>query len=83
MPVDVPQKKGHVLTASDDEEPNRVDLSKMRNLKPAFQDDGVLTVGNSPSCNDGAAALVLMAFVLVASLGAKALLVRSRRKLGP
>jgi phosphate transport system permease protein len=28
------------------------------------------------------AALVLMAFVLVASLGAKALLARSRRKLG-
>jgi len=60
VPVDVPQKKGHVLTVTDDEEPNRVDLSKMRNLKPAFQDDGVLTVGNSPSCNDGAAALVVM-----------------------
>ncbi len=29
-------------------------------MKPAFKEDGVLTVGNSPSCNDGAAALVLM-----------------------
>jgi len=32
----------------------------MRELKPVFQEDGVLTVGNSPSCNDGAAALVVM-----------------------
>ena len=32
----------------------------MRSLKPAFQEQGILTVGNSPSCNDGAAALVIM-----------------------
>src|SRR3990167_8985287 len=60
-PVDVPQRKGTPLTVTDDEEPNRVDLSKLRELKPVFQEDGVLTVGNSPSCNDGAAALVVMA----------------------
>lgn len=59
--VDVPQRKGPVLTITEDEEPNRVDLSRIRELKPVFQDDGVLTVGNSPSCNDGAAALVVMA----------------------
>ena len=45
----------------EDEEPNRVDLGKMRTLKPVFQEDGLLTVGNSPACNDGAAALVVMA----------------------
>lgn len=61
VPVEVPRKKGGPLLVNDDEEPNRVDLSKMRRLKPVFQDDGVLTVGNSPSCNDGAAALVIMA----------------------
>ena len=61
VPVDVPQRKGSAVTVTEDEEPNRVDLSKLRELKPVFQDDGVLTVGNSPSCNDGAAALVLMA----------------------
>jgi acetyl-CoA C-acetyltransferase len=32
----------------------------MRKLKPVFKEEGVLTVGNSPSCNDGAAALVVM-----------------------
>ena len=60
VPVEVPQKKGAPLTVAEDEEPNRVDLGKMGRLKPAFQDDGVLTVGNSPTCNDGAAALIIM-----------------------
>lgn len=61
VPVNVPQRKGALLTVADDEEPNRADLKKMRELKPVFQADGILTVGNSPSCNDGAAALVIMA----------------------
>ena len=58
--VDVPLKKGPVHAVAVDEEPNRVDLTRLRELKPVFQEDGVLTVGNSPSCNDGAAALVVM-----------------------
>jgi acetyl-CoA C-acetyltransferase len=61
VPVDVPQRKGPPLTVMEDEEPNRVDLSRIRELRPVFREDGVLTVGNSPSCNDGAAALVVMA----------------------
>ena len=61
VPVEVPQRKGPAVAVTEDEEPNRVDLGKMRELKPVFQEDGVLTVGNSPSCNDGAAALVVMA----------------------
>ena len=69
VPVDVPQRKGVPLTVTDDEEPNRVDLRKLRELKPVFQEDGVLTVGNSPSCNDGAAALVVMAEEEAAHLG--------------
>lgn len=69
VPVDVPQRKGHPVTVTEDEEPNRVDLSKLRDLKPVFQEDGVLTVGNSPACNDGAAALVVMAEEEAAQLG--------------
>lgn len=61
IPVDVPSRKGASLTIIEDEEPNRVDLKKLRELRPVFQEDGVLTVGNSPSCNDGAAALIVMA----------------------
>ena len=61
VPVTVPGKKGTSFLVQEDEEPNRVDLSRMRELKPCFQESGLLTVGNSPSCNDGAAALVVMA----------------------
>lgn len=53
--------EGPPLPVRDDEEPHRADLAKLRQLKPVFQEDGVLTVGNSPSCNDGAAAVVVMA----------------------
>jgi acetyl-CoA C-acetyltransferase len=69
VPVEVPRKKGPSLSVMDDEEPNRVDLSKLRELKPVFQEDGVLTVGNSPSCNDGAAALVVMAEDTASAMG--------------
>lgn len=69
VPVDTAQRKGAPLTVTEDEEPNRVDLSKLRELKPVFQEDGVLTVGNSPSCNDGAAAVVVMAEEEAAQLG--------------
>ena len=69
VPVDVPQRKGAAVTVSEDEEPNRVDLRKMRDLKPAFQETGILTVGNSPSCNDGAAALIVMAEAEAMRLG--------------
>lgn len=61
VPVEVPQRKGPPKVVVEDEEPNRVDLSNLRSLRPVFKGDGVLTVGNSPSCNDGAAALVIMA----------------------
>lgn len=69
VPIEVPQRKGPPVSVTDDEEPNRVSLSKLRELKPVFRDNGVLTVGNSPSCNDGAAALVVMADEEARSLG--------------
>ena len=43
----------------EDEEPNRVDLEKLRSLRSAFESEGVLTAGNSSKCSDGAAAVVL------------------------
>lgn len=69
VPIEVPQRKGAPLIVTDDEEPNRVDLSRLRSLKPVFQEDGVLTVGNSPSCNDGAAAVVVMSAEEAGRLG--------------
>ncbi|MDF0643002.1 MAG: thiolase family protein [Nitrospira sp.] len=69
VPVEVPRRKGAPAIISEDEEPTRVDLDNLRNLKPVFQEQGVLTGGNSPSCNDGAAAVVVMAEEEAARLG--------------
>ena len=69
VPVEVPQRKGAATAVLEDEEPNRVDLRKMRDLKSAFQENDILTVGNSPSCNDGAAALIVMPEAEAARLG--------------
>jgi acetyl-CoA C-acetyltransferase len=67
--VEAPPRKGPPLLVTEDEEPNRVDLGNLRSLKPVFKEDGLLTVGNSPSCNDGAAALVVMAEEEARALG--------------
>lgn len=69
VPVEVPQKKGPPVMVTQDEEPNRLDLTGFRSLKPVFQEEGILTAGNSPSCNDAAAALVVMAEDEAAILG--------------
>lgn len=61
VPVEVPKKKSAPLVVTEDEGPNGVDLGKLRSLPPVFQTDGVHTAGNSSSCNDGAAALAIMA----------------------
>lgn len=49
------------MLEAEDEEPNRMDLSRMRSLSPVFQEKGTLTARNSSSFIDGAAALLVMA----------------------
>lgn len=46
-------------TVAIDEEPQRFDESKLRGLKPAFDEAGTVTAGNASSVNDGAAALLV------------------------
>jgi acetyl-CoA C-acetyltransferase len=59
IPVEVPGRKGQVNLVSTDETPRRdTSLEKLAALKPAFKPDGIVTAGNSPGLNDGAAALV-------------------------
>jgi acetyl-CoA C-acetyltransferase len=71
--VEVPQRKGEPLLVERDEEPFRVDLEKMRTLRPAFQRDGTVTAANSSKINDGAAALVLATRERAAELGVRPL----------
>ena len=60
IPVTIKSKKGEDII-SDDEQPRKSDIKKIRALKPAFRSDGTVTAANSSSISDGAASLVLAA----------------------
>ncbi|KTD65025.1 thiolase family protein [Legionella shakespearei] len=59
VPVTLSTRKGDV-TVDTDEGPDAGKLSKIAQLKPAFQADGTVTAANSSSISDGAASLILM-----------------------
>lgn len=52
-----------------DEEPGKVNFSKIPTLKPVFEKDGVVTAANASSLNDGAAAVLLMSEEMANDLG--------------
>ena len=58
-PVTVKGRKGDVVVDTD-EEPGKIDVSKMAGLRAAFGKDGELTAASSSKISDGAAALVVM-----------------------
>jgi acetyl-CoA C-acetyltransferase len=47
-------------TLGRDEQPGKINLERIPQLRPAFRDNGTVTAANSSSISDGAAALVLM-----------------------
>lgn len=54
-------RQGRPILFDTDETPRRdTSLEALARLKPAFQEGGVVTAGNSPGITDGAAALVVM-----------------------
>ena len=57
--VTVKTRKGEVVVDKD-EEPGKIDLNKIPELRAAFGKDGVLTAASSSKISDGAAALVVM-----------------------
>lgn len=59
VPVTVKGRKGEVVVDTD-EEPGRIDPSKIPSLRAAFGKDGLLTAATSSKISDGAAATVLM-----------------------
>ncbi|HWS78793.1 MAG TPA: acetyl-CoA C-acyltransferase [Thermomonas sp.] len=68
-PVTVKTRKGEVLVDRD-EEPGKIDLNKIPELRAAFGKDGVLTAASSSKISDGAAALVVMSAEAAAAAGA-------------
>lgn len=60
VPVEIPQRKGALVTIDKDEHPRPdTSLEQLNALKPAFKEGGSVTAGNSSGVNDGAAALLL------------------------
>ncbi|MBI3086499.1 MAG: acetyl-CoA C-acyltransferase, partial [candidate division NC10 bacterium] len=74
VPIQIPGRKGEVEIVAEDEEPKRGDLTKMQRLRPAFKEGGTVTAANSPSVNDGAAALVVASARRAEALGLTPLL---------
>jgi len=72
VPVTVKGRKGDVVVDTD-EEPGRIDASKIPSLRAAFGKDGLLTAATSSKISDGAAATVLMSAETAQRLGAKPL----------
>ncbi len=61
VPVEIPQRKKPPILFDTDECPRRdTSLEALARLRPAFQEDGLVTAGNSPGITDGAAAVVVM-----------------------
>lgn len=66
VPVEIPAKKGPTVVDTDEGPRADTSLEALAKLKPAFPDDAppgleklVVTAGNAPGLNDGAAALVV------------------------
>jgi acetyl-CoA C-acetyltransferase/3-oxo-5,6-didehydrosuberyl-CoA/3-oxoadipyl-CoA thiolase len=63
----VPQRKGDPLVVARDEPPRpETTLEKLAKLKPAFEEGGTVTAGNSSGVNDGASAVLLASEAAVA-----------------
>jgi len=60
LPIETRRKGNTAPFAEDEHVRHAVDMESLAKLRPAFRDDGTVTVGNSSGLNDGAAAVVLM-----------------------
>ena len=71
-PVPVPQRKGDAKLFEVDERPRRdTSMEKLAALKPAYQEGGTVTAGNSSGINDGGAAIVVTSAKRAEQLGLK------------
>jgi acetyl-CoA C-acetyltransferase len=68
--VTVKGRKGETVIGRD-ETPGTCDVSRIRNLKPAFGKEGTVTAASSSSISDGAAALVVASAEVAAARGLK------------
>lgn len=60
LPIELKAKSGTTLFDKDEQPRLDASLESLAKLKPAFDKNGTVTVGNASGINDGAAAVVLM-----------------------
>lgn len=71
VPVTIVPRKGDPIVVDKDEHPRLTSPEKLATLKPVFQADGTITVGNACGRNDGASVVLLMSGRKVKELGVK------------
>lgn len=72
VPVNIQKEDGTFELFSKDECPREdTNLTKLAELKPAFQESGKITAGNSSQISDGAAAVLIMSREKARELGLK------------
>lgn len=73
VPIEIKTRKGVVIFEKDENPRADTTLEALAQMRPAFDKNGTVTVGNASSINDGAAAVVLMDKKAAKERGLKAL----------
>jgi acetyl-CoA C-acetyltransferase len=73
VPVEIPQRGKDPIVMTEDEQYTKVNLEKLKTLKPVFDKAGSITAANASPLSDGASAVVLMSGEKVKELGLKPL----------
>lgn len=73
VPVEIPQRGKDPIVMKEDEQYTKVNMEKLKTLKPVFDKAGSITAANASPLSDGASALVLMSGEKVKELGLKPL----------
>lgn len=71
VPITITPRKGDPIVVDKDEHPRLTSYEKLSGLKPVFDANGTVTVGNACGRNDGAAVVLLMSGRKVEELGIK------------
>ena len=67
----IPAGRDRFESVTQDEEPTRHDISRLKELQPVFKEGGRITAGNSSKISDGAAASVVMSGIKAKEFGIK------------
>lgn len=73
VPVEIPQRGKDPIVMTEDEQYTKVNLEKLKTLKPVFDKAGSITAANASPLSDGASAVILMSGEKVKELGLKPL----------